>query len=327
MTGQRMDFMEFKKSMIDQFGDLGFTEEELMSEVRRLKILRFDLDKKGLNIVSQFEGTIVFIDPKYDGEQVNRGEIWLCSIRSVSTVYNAIPLRRINASILMGLDEGMRRSIVDSLWKSNRVQFEEIFKERYSEEVYARAYAEASEKYISQIREKDARITELERNLNQSMYMIRSRSPTEQQDGIQLRSDDVVETEPEKPVEKPSSYVASPSTGDAPVFQWRDGYVAPGVPELRYWDEPRNSGPEYRFDIERVAPDTLRCGGFPDGKYFVHISPRKNILVIRKHNFGSALCIEGRMRLEGLGELVPFTQKEMVVSEYNRKYDGVLVHL
>ena len=129
MTGQRMDFMEFKKSMIDQFGDLGFTEEELMSEVRRLKILRFDLDKKGLNIVSQFEGTIVFIDPKYDGEQVNRGEIWLCSIRSVSTVYNAIPLRRINASILMGLDEGMRRSIVDSLWKSNRVQFEEIFKE------------------------------------------------------------------------------------------------------------------------------------------------------------------------------------------------------
>lgn len=327
MRGERMDFLDFQRTMADRIEDEGFTEQDLASEVKKLKILHFDIDKKGVNIVSQYEGTIVFIDPRYNGEQVNRGDIWLCSVYSVSTVYNAIPLKKITASILLGLDDHLRRSIEESLWKSNRKQFEEIFKEKYSAEIYSRAYSEAAKKYEAQIKEKNLRLSEIEKNLIQSRFMMDKKVPTVQADGIQLRTDDVTEVDGPNARGDASPSVASVKQEPAPAFQWPSNYTAPGVPEMNIWDvSERNTG-NYRFDIERVAADTLRCVGFPDGKYFAHISPRKNILVIRKHDYGSALCIDGRMRLSGLGELVPFKDREKLASEYNHKYGGVLVHL
>lgn len=329
MKGERMDFLDFQRTMADRIEDEGFQEEDLASEIRKLKILKFDIDKKGVNIVSQYDGTIVFIDPKYNGEQVNRGDIWLCSVYSFSTVYNAMPLKKMTASSILGLDEGLRRSMEESLWRTNRREFEEIFKERYSAEIYSRAYNEAKEKYEAQLRERDQRIAELEKELGQSRYMMQMRGPSVQNDGIQLRSDDEVDYVFDEKMEKEiiQNKIMQFHQEIVPVFQWTDNYSAPGVPEMRVLDDSRRNFVNYRFDIERVAPDTLKCDGFPDGKYFAHISPRKNILVLRKHDFGSALCIDGRIRLEGLGELVPFKEREKLASEYNRKYDGVLIHI
>ena len=48
---------------------------------------------------------------------------------------------------------------------------------------------------------------------------------------------------------------------------------------------------------------------------------------MRRHEFGSALCIDQRIRLDGLGELSLFTEKVKLVAEYNQKYDGILVYL
>lgn len=325
LRGERIDFIDLQRSLLE---NTDFSEEDLRAEVRKLRILQFDLDNKGKNIVSLHEGCIVFIDPKYNGEQVNRGDIWLCSIRSVSTVYNAIPLRKITASILMGMDDSLRHDIIDALWKTNRRAFEDIFREKYSSEVYNRARNEAREQYEAQLREKDVRISELEKEVSQGRYMLSMRASSDQQDGIQLRSDDVVATasiDQPAPVTVPVSTSVQSET--APTFQWSNNYVAPGIPEMRYWEEHAQTRRNYRFNIERVSPETLKCEGFPDGKYFVHISPKKNILVIRKHDYGSALCIDGRMRLDGLGELVPFKEREKLVAEYNQKYDGVLIHL
>ena len=147
-----------------------------------------------------------------------------------------------------------------------------------------------------------------------------------QSKGIQLRSDDPIDETPRK--SDAQTVILQDNTPEqAPTFQWTNHCMAPGIPEMRYVDVPGMTKVNHHFVIERVAPETLRCEGFPDGKYFVHISPKKNILVIRKHEFGSALCIDQRIRLEGLGELSPFTEKVRLVAEYNQKYDGILVYL
>ena len=51
------------------------------------------------------------------------------------------------------------------------------------------------------------------------------------------------------------------------------------------------------------------------------------MLTIRPNEFGSALCINRRIRLKGLGRLSPFTEKKKLVAEYNEKYEGLMVYL
>ena len=131
MTEERLDFMDWQRDMSNVVESNGFTQDDYREQIRRLKVLGFHIDRKGVNIVSEIDGVIVFVDRKYSGEKVLAGDVWLCSATMVGMVYYAMPLKKITSSMIMGLSDEIRDQIIDALWCSNRSEFERIFELRF----------------------------------------------------------------------------------------------------------------------------------------------------------------------------------------------------
>ena len=77
MTEGRLDFMDWQRDMSNVVESNGFTQDDYREQIRRLKVLGFHIDRKGVNIVSEIDGVIVFVDRKYSGEKVLAGDVWL----------------------------------------------------------------------------------------------------------------------------------------------------------------------------------------------------------------------------------------------------------
>ena len=301
--------------------DEGFTQEDYGNVVKRLHILGFHIDRKGENIVSEIDGVIAFVDKRYYGERVNVGDVWLCSAVFRNTVYYVQPLKKITSSMIMGLSDDIRNGVVDSLWRTNRAEFVKIFEERYKEQIYSQAYKEANEKNETIVKELEGRIADLSKQVEHSRMVITMKGPED--DGIELTSDEVavesvdLEMEPVRPQVREERLPAPWTQSSA---------LAPGMPEVRLAEAPVQAQ-HVRLRVERVSEETIRCDAFEDGKYFVHINPSKRFLVIRRHDYGSAICVGGRIRLDGLGAYSTFTGKAPLMAEYNQRYGGVLVYL
>ena len=79
--------------------------------------------------------------------------------------------------------------------------------------------------------------------------------------------------------------------------------------------------------VESLAEETIYSESFIDGKYFVHINPSKRFIVVRRHDYGSAICINKRIRLDGLGTYSGFIGKCQLMAEYSARYDKMLTYL
>lgn len=275
--------------------------------------------------MSNIDGTIVFVERGYSGERVAAGDVWLCSVRFQNTVYNAMPLKKITSSMIMGLSDEIRETVIDSLWKSNRKEFEKIFEERFREEMYQRAVKEIKETDRAIIDGLQAKVADLEKQVEHSRMVI-GQMAAGPEEGIVLTSDPVVEGEETlDPVPAPRPEPQA----ERPQGHWMGSQAvhAPGMPEMRFGEQPPSTVQHRSYRVERTGEETIRCDEFEDGKYFVHINPSKRFLVIRNHDYGSAICVGGRIRLEGLGSYASFSGTCQLMAEYNPRYDGVLVYL
>lgn len=324
---EKMDFVDWQRDMKSSIGE-GFTDGDVQSVIKRLHVLRFHIDRKGENIVSEINGTIVFVDRGYVGERVVEGDVWLCSAEFRNTVYYAMPLKKITSSMIMGLSDDIRESIIDSLWKSNRPEFAKVFAERYKDEMYDRARKEVQDADSTIIKSLQDRIADLEKQVEHSRIVIGQKSTDRAEDWIAVTSDEVEEGELEI-IQAPVAAPQERPVQERPQQYWAGTPVqsAPGMPEMRYMEQGQTPVQPRGFRVERVSEETIRCDDFADGKYFVHINPSKRFLVIRRHDYGSAICVNGRIRLEGLGAYSSFDGPRQLMAEYNARYDGVLVYL
>lgn len=307
--------------------DDGFDTEDLKRETRKLRILGFNLDRRGENIVSRVNGAITFIDTRYNGDKVLPGDIWLCSVEPYDAVYYATPLRRITSTMLLGMSEEMRNGIVDALWRTNKAEFVKTFEKNYREQVYQQAYEHAKKEDEDIIAGLKDEVEELRRQVEHSRMIIDQRTDEEY---LELGSED---EEPARPPVaqtqiQPAAAVQAPAEDSFnPVFGRSVMMSAPGMPEVRLQEAPQARGQAMRCTVERLADETIYSEAFVDGKYFVHITPSKKFIVIRKHDYGSAICIRGRIRLVGLGKYCPFSERRQLMAEYSPRFDGLLVHL
>ena len=326
MTEERMDFMDWQRDMSNAVEFSGFTQDDYREQVRRLKVLGFHIDRKGENIVSEIDGVIVFIDRKYSGEKVLAGDIWLCSATMVGMVYYAMPLKKITSSMIMGLSDEIRDQIIDALWRSNRSEFERIFEQRYKEDVYKQAYSQAKEENQTIIAGLKSTIDDLTKQVEHSRILIGGMESSE--DYIVLGSEDVTETSKEDPgIQQVQEVVQAPAEEFNPVIGRRTMMSAPGMPEVRVADQFQCRPPSMKYVVERVSEETIHSESFIDGKYFVHINPSKKFIVVRKHDYGSAICINKRIRLDGLGAYSGFSGRCQLMAEYSVRYDGLLIYL
>ncbi len=329
MTEQKMDLFDFRKEMVDR----GIDGEEALGSLdkglKKIHMLTFGLDNKKVNIVSFLNGKITFVDGRFPGK-VEVGDVWICSVSSSGTVNYAMPLYKITASFLINLDSRLREEMIDSLWERNKSMFETDFAQRYKDEVHDSAILEARAELGDKIVELKSRVSELENQLAQNRILSKTVSAVQepQTEMIELGSEidnngcielgsEAIMVDAEIPSFRTPSVPKIPNT-------YRAG--SPGIPEIRI-AEAREPTPHMVFHVERIGEETLYSESFTDHKYFVHISPDTKILTIRPNEFGSALCINKRIRLKGLNKLSPFTEQKKLTAEYSDRYEGLMVYL
>ncbi len=124
-----MDFLDFQKQMIDDYGysemDLGF--------LNRIAVVRFEADDSG--IVSGYcrYGRV----RRHDDypSQMNAGDVWVCELipigTSRSTSFNAKPIQKLDAQFLYDLTKDQRDAICSVIWEDNKDTILEMMDEKY----------------------------------------------------------------------------------------------------------------------------------------------------------------------------------------------------
>lgn len=314
-----VDFFDMQREYMEKEG---ISEDACRNVQKSLKVLRFGMDQMNKNVVSRIDGTIVFVHPTYDGDTVRVGDVWLCAVERRATVYNATPLIKITSSILMGLSDEMREGIVDALYRLHGDEYVRQFAVKYKDEIYRKAVAEANEKNDAVVKELKQTISELKDQLEKSRFVIDRNA--DEDDEIELSSE--VPEQVQSSVQVSAAPVPVQSQEQLPPYMASQCVCpAPGMPEVRMTDRPFVGGNLPRYRVTRVAAETIYSESFVDGKYFVHINPSCKFIVIKKHDYGSALCTEHRIRLDGLDEYIPFDGRKELMAEYSKRYDGMIV--
>ena len=208
-------------------------------------------------------------------------------------------------------------------------ELESDFAERYKDEIYDAAIRQARSELEGKIRGLEDKVSELEIQAEQNRIMSQNAAVTEDRPMmIELGSDDESVSTIElgsvtvEIGEQPAAYV--PPAPPAIPSAYRNS--TPGIPEIRV-PEKTPSVKNMVFSVERTGEETLYSESFTDAKYFVHISPDCNLLVIRPNEFGKVFCMNRRLRLKGLNKLSAFTGPKRLVAEYNERYEGMIVYL
>ena len=328
MSEEKMGLDQFIATMREKGLEDDEVEEAKERERKNVRILAFGLDSRKGNIVSNVNGTITFVDSKFPGK-VEVNDVWICILSRHENVYYAMPVYKVNASFLMTLYPDLKEEIINTLWRRNKGAFEKDFAERYKNEVHDSALEEARNELESTINDLRGKVSYLENQLEQNRILSKTLaiSQVAVPDTIELGSDDApacVELGSEPVRGQVQEYV--PERRSAPRIPVAVRSAAPGIPEIRV-SEKKESHQHLIFSVERKSEETIYSESFTEHKYFVHISPDTKMLVIRPSEFGSALCINGSIRLNGLGKVSPFTEAKSLTSEYNERYEGLLVYL
>lgn len=329
MTEERFDFVDFQKKMAE-FGIEEVVANDFIERTKKkIYFLTFTLDRKK-NITSRINGYITFVDSKYPGK-VEAGDVWICTAESTGEVYYAMPLYKVTPSFLMNLDNGLRTDMMDHFWKRNKAVFEKEFADKYKDEVHDQAIKEARADLEGIIAGLQERVASLQSQLDQSnMLLSQSNSVIEKSESkmIDLGSDicgDYIDLGSESVSD--DAVVYSSENTDPPIIPSSYNSPAPGIPEIRVPEQRANVTKPLRYKVERTGKETIYSESFTSPKYFVHISPDANLLVIRPNDFGSALCLNKQISLKGLDGFAEYTGKKELMAEYSERYEGMIVYL
>ena len=190
MSERKMDLLDLQREYGGAFTEGGFTQEDLERQIRKLRVLRFALDMKKVNIVSRLDGRIVFINRMYEGT-VGIDDVWLCSVEESGTVYYATPLKKITAATAMEFDDRLRSEVTAALWEINKRAYVKIFEEKYREEMYSKATEEANARNSEIIRNLREQVADLSKQVEQSKIVMESRETPVSEDEIELSSKDL----------------------------------------------------------------------------------------------------------------------------------------
>ena len=342
MSEKKENLLDLQRKLMDSDISDVVAYDFIEKTKKRLYLLSFALDAKGKNIVSHIKGTIVFVDSKFPGK-VEVGDTWICTADLAdSNVYYAMPIYKVTVSLLMNMDEGLRYEMIDALYKRNKKMFEAEFAERYKEEVHDSAVLDARSEYDGIIAQLQAQVSELDLQLKQNRILSQSvmAAPRPEPEMIELGSDvdDIApielgsEDDNVEPIELGSDVGSEPAEQRNPIStaphtipsMYRNS--TPGIPEIRT-PEKAASASAIVYNVERLDENTLYSESFTDQKYFIHISPDRNLLVVRPNSFGSVFCINNKVKLKGLGKLSEFTGHKRLVAEYSDRYEGMIIYL
>jgi len=329
MADSKFDLVSERKKFGEAMGiDSEFTEEDFVRKISVYDVLTFEPNQKKPGLISFHNETAVFLDWNSD-QTVMAGDTWLCKLRLQDRVYYAMPILKITPVILMGFSTELCNSIVDALWQKNRKDYESIFESRYKETMYARISEEMASERENEIESLKQRITELERDLDASRFAIDAASGMDSiRDEIELSSDPIpVNAKAKEAPQEPIQNMIAPVEDERPQsfesFVQRPPERAFASSVVEMMAPARN----VTVSVQHVSDKLLYSESFPNGKYFVHVSPNQKFMLIRADSEGPVYCVNHHIMLNDLGKIIPFKEESVLKAEFSPKYRGILIHL
>jgi len=307
-----------------------YPESSFRKDIRNYHILVFKKNPKKDGLMTMQLGRITFLDWSYSGEPIEPGDHVLCTVKEDFDHNVATPVMKITPSVLMSFSNEIRDAIVKALWDKNKKDYEGHFEKIYKSEVYEQAKDDAEKANEAKLQELNEEIEKLKTQLSAARYAMSQASFDI--DSGRVESDEIeLSSEPpkEKSTDRPKDTVSFLSSNRDSERPRR--YDAPDRREevfrYRMWSDsimPLHYGmPE----VKRIAPRALFSEDFDDGRYFVHVSPNKKTMLIRKHEEGEIFCVNHQIMIQDLERLYPFSEMKELKAEISSKYGGILVHL
>ena len=293
--------------MSDEEGSYDQKFGGLVKDMDRYMILEFEVNRKfkGISGLVAFtdDNSMVFLRSGYE-DVVRPGEIWLCSVsKNENGIRYARPMDQVTLSMLMQMNENLRRAIEESLWERNRPVYEDAFRQRFMVEEYARVKAEIDEENRKAVGDLESRIHELETQLEQKQYALESMLVGNDDEEITLTS------EPVLPVSQ-----TPPSRG------YRD------VEPMRLDEDSKPYLPR-AFKVRRFGPRSFQSEHFTGRRCYVHISPSRKYVLVRFHEDGNVYCFNHTISIGGLERISEYVEGAEYNAEYSKRYEGILINL
>jgi hypothetical protein len=292
---------------LDEDSDYDQKFGSLVKDIDRYMVLEFEVNRKfkGISGLVAFtdDNSIVFLRSGYE-DVVRPGEIWLCSVsKNENGIRYARPMDQVTLSMLMQMNENLRRAIEDSLWDRNKPVYEDAFRQRFIAEEYDRIREELKEESRKTVSELESRIHELETQLEQKQFALESMSVGVDDEEITLSSEPVRANVPEQP---PQYY--------------RETDPA------RLGEDTRSPLPR-AFKVRRFGPRSFQSEYFTGRRCFVHISPSRKYVLVRFHEDGNIYCFNHTISIGGLERISDYVEGAEYNAEYSKRYEGILINL
>ncbi|AMK13767.1 hypothetical protein AUP07_0718 [methanogenic archaeon mixed culture ISO4-G1] len=334
MSEERFNLTEDYDQLSERFGidKEAYPESAFENDMKRYVILQFKPNPKKEGLIAYYQRKITFLDWNYSGEPIESGDHVLCTIKEDLDYNVATPVMKITPSILLGISNEMREAIINALWDKNKKDYVGQFEQRYKNETYEQAKADAEAENKAKLDELNDQIESLKRKLAAANFAMDQASfdadsQKNESEDIELSSEPVKDR-PEKvaPESAVISLSSRKSETERPIRYETGNRVyesySPRVQEM-FFSYPHFKNPI----VKRVGPRAIYSESFEDGRYFVHVSPNKKLMLIRKHDEGEVFCVNHQVMIQDLERLYPFLEEKDLKAERSGKYDGILVHL
>lgn len=190
---------------------------------------------------------------------------WIVHLRRSKQTYLATPVHRISPAYLHELLESQRGPIIDALWRDHRDDIMPYFEQKFSDEM--------EDSIRRAVQETEHANEDRVRLLEAELKAMREKSVMDEATIITLRG----------LLEETGNRGGQPQ-------------AAPGEDDT----VPIGSPQAGKVRVVRKDGKILESPYFTAPKYFAHVSKDLSILVIREHEFGSAIAFDNKLYLSGL---------------------------
>lgn len=285
-----VDFIDMQKNP-ELYGIDPKSIEDLDNQI---DIITFKDDKKS-GLMARYKGKRVQLEWEFQNT-VQKNETWLCVLNSRDTGIKAEPIQKIDAAFFFQLKSQQVEVIANILWETHKDSLMPTLEERFLENRES-TESETIKKYIQEIEKLKSQIDQLEDSAAADKKIIES-----------LESDNVKGIKTSNSLNKP---IESP----------------PNFPNFDDFTSSLDYCMVQNAIVKRIRPDIIFSDSFVRTRYFVHISKDRRLLLVRPHEYGDAICLNGRIELTGLGSLVQYDSPKELVARYNPTYGGLLINL
>lgn len=251
-------------------------------------------------------GRPVFPDTRKQGAEIKSGETWFCEMEEYrpagsAPVYYGNPIVKVDASYLFDLRPSQVDKLLAALQQTSQPTLLDLARKSIQTELEksAQAKVEAMAKERDSARaESDslhsevARLTESAAILRREVEALKTSSPTKEAE-----------------------------VSEGPARQLMSDAVPAGID----WIPIGNSSTATLVD--RPSAGKIRSGHLRDGRYFVHVSPDRRLLLIRYHPEGNLVATGKCLDIPSLDVLRPFDRPEQLRCSFEPRGGGLLVRL